>query len=205
MFSRLLAPLRATEPLARSPAPSPNSDSKGRRRDLLAVALLLLCVWGLHGHGLALGFWFDDHNHLELCRKNGFGDLAGGNRFDWTGRLTHVWWAAQETGWAYYRPLTVAMRTAQLEAFGLNPLPFHLVHLTFLNLSVVLFYGLLRRCGWGSFPSWFAGPSSSCTRPTPLRSPGSPTTAPSWAGCGCWRGCGRCTPRRDAAIAAPSS
>ena len=40
--------------------------------------------------------------------------------FDWTGRLTHVWWAGQETGWAYFRPLTVALRAAQLAAFALD-------------------------------------------------------------------------------------
>ncbi len=110
----------------------------------------------MHGHGLTLGFWFDDHNHLELCQHNGFADLAGGNRFDWTGRIAHVWWARQETGWAYFRPLTVALRAAQLDAFGLNPLPFHVVHLTLFSLSVVLFYGLMRRCGWGARASWLA-------------------------------------------------
>ena len=133
MFPRLFAFVRAA----------------ARRRDLLATISLLLCTWALHGHGLTLGFWFDDHNHLELCRQNGFRDLAGGNRFDWTGHITHVWWARQETGWAYFRPLTVALRAAQLAVFGLNPLPFHVVHLSLFSLSVVLFYGLLRRCGWG--------------------------------------------------------
>ena len=154
MFFRLLAPLRT----AGVSAPAPSAVPAGRRRpDLLAAVALLLCTWGLHGHGLTLGFWFDDHNHLELCRKNGFGDLADGNRFDWTGRLTHVWWAGRETGWAYYRPLTVALRVAQLDVFGLNPLPFHVVHLTLFSLSVILFYGLLRRRGWGAGPSWLAG------------------------------------------------
>jgi hypothetical protein len=154
MLTRLLSPFRATVNSASSPDAVA---ALRRRRDLLAIAVLVLCAWALHGHGLTLGFWFDDHNHLELCRKNGFGDLAAGNRFDWTGRLTHVWWAGQETGWAYYRPLTVAMRTAQLDVFGLNPLPFHVVHLTIFSLSLVLFYILLRRCGWGAGPSCFAG------------------------------------------------
>ena len=144
-----------------------------------------MCTWALHGHGLTLGFWFDDHNHLELCRKNGFSDLAGGNRFDWTGHITHVWWAQQETGWAYYRPLTVAMRVAQLRRFGLNPLPFHVVHLSLFSLSVVLFYGLLRRCGWGPALPGGGDCSSFSIRPTPSPRRGWPTTAPYWSGCGC--------------------
>lgn len=83
----------------------------------------------------------------ELCQANGFGDLAAGNCFDWNHRLVGVWWAAEETGWAYYRPLTVALRTLQLQCFGLNAFPFHLVHLGMYLLSLGLFFGLLRRFG----------------------------------------------------------
>ncbi len=158
MMSRLLQRLRTAEILGGKPASSPDALGAVRRcADFLAALGLVLCAWVLHGHGLTVGFWFDDHNHLELCRQNGFADLAGGNRFDWTGRITHVWWAKKDTGWAYYRPLTVAMRVAQLRAFGLNPLPFHVVHLTLFSLSVLLFYGLLRRCGWGPRPAGAAG------------------------------------------------
>ncbi len=119
-----------------------------RRKDRWAVILLLLGAWILHGNGLTLGFWFDDHTHLELCSKNGFRDLAGGNRFDWNGRIAHAWWAQKETGWAYYRPLTVAVRTGLFQLFGLNPVPFHLVHIGLYCWSVVLLYVFLRRCGW---------------------------------------------------------
>src|SRR5438132_158931 len=122
---RLFPWLRAADDGGRDPV-FPHCPGPGRRRaDLWACAFLLLSVCGLHGHGLTLGFWFDDHNHLELCRTNGFGDLAGGNRFDWTHKIVHVWWAKQETGWAYYRPVTVALRVGLLRLFGLNPLPFH--------------------------------------------------------------------------------
>jgi hypothetical protein len=119
------------------------------RKDFLAAAILTLCVWALHGHGLSLDFWLDDHNHLELCRENGYSRLHEGNRFDWNNRITHVWWAKEETGWAYFRPLTVTIRVTMLRLFGLDPLPFHIVHLTLFNLSVLLFYALLRHCGWG--------------------------------------------------------
>jgi hypothetical protein len=122
-----------------------------------AVVVLILAVWGLHGHGLTLGFWFDDHSHLELCQKNGFSDLVNGNRFDWNGRIAHAWWAKKETGWAYFRPLTVAVRTTLWQTFGLNPLPYHIVHLTLYSLSVVLLFGLLRRCGWGTITASIAG------------------------------------------------
>ena len=125
--------------------------------DLLALVILLLCAWGMHGHGLTLGFWFDDHSHLELCQEHGFEDLAHGNRFDWNGRIAHAWWAKKETGWAYFRPLTVALRTTLWKAFGLNPLPFHVVHLALYSVSVVLLFGLLRRCGWGTLTAWIAG------------------------------------------------
>ena len=191
MFSRLLSPLRAA------------GHNAARRMDLLATLVLVLCVWALHGHGLTLGFWFDDHNHLELCRKNGFSDLAGGNRFDWTGHITHVWWAQKGNRLGLLSPSDGGdARSSSFDAFGLNPLPFHVVHLTLFSLSVVLFYGLLRRCGWGP-PRVLARRdcSSSCIPPTPSRRPGSPTTAPSWSGCGCWWGCGCCTPRRGRAIA----
>src|SRR5579862_9734191 len=107
-------------------------------RDLLAGFALVVLALALHFHGLSLGFWFDDNNHLELCRENGFHDLAAGNRFDWNHRIVRAWWAEQETGWAYYRPFTVAMRTALLAMFGLNPVPFHVLHLTLHVLTVLL-------------------------------------------------------------------
>src|SRR5262245_31353014 len=117
------------------------------RRDLLFLVLLLAGAVCVYGHSLRLGFWLDDHNHLELCRANGFGDLAAGNSFDWNHRLTHVWWAAEETGWAYYRPLTVAWRTLQLQCFSLSPLPYHILHLGLFLLTLGLLFGLLRRFG----------------------------------------------------------
>jgi hypothetical protein len=117
------------------------------RGDWLAMAFLASCVVLLHSHGLRLGFWFDDHIHLELCQQNGFQGLASGNRFDWTRQLMRVWWAQRETGWAQFRPLTVALRVVLLRLFGLDPLPFHVVHLTLCMVSVLLLYGLLRYCG----------------------------------------------------------
>jgi hypothetical protein len=101
----------------------------------------------LDGHGLGLGFWFDDHNHLELGVEQGYRGLGSGNAFDWTGRIARVWWAAKPTGWAYFRPLTVALRVTLLRVSGLNPVPFHLVHLGTYAASVGLLYGLVRRCG----------------------------------------------------------
>src|SRR5262249_692057 len=68
---------------------------------------------------------------------------------DWTGRIAHIWWARQPTGWAYFRPLTVALRVTCLHLFGLHPLPFHVFQLALFLVSVLLFYGLLRRCGCG--------------------------------------------------------
>jgi hypothetical protein len=118
-----------------------------QRADGVAVALLILAILALHGHGLTLGFWLDDHNHLELCRKNGYQNLATGNQFDWTGRLARVWWAQKETGWAYFRPLTVAVRTTLYELFGLNPVPYHVVQLGLYAFAVLLLYALVRRCG----------------------------------------------------------
>jgi hypothetical protein len=132
----------------------------GRRvwRDLAGLAILAICVVAVHGHGLTLGFWLDDHNHLELCKENGFAGLAQANRFDWTGgRLAHIWWAQHECGWAYFRPLTVALRIVQLRLFGLNPLPFHIWHLGLYTSVVLLLYGLVRRCGLGVFPALVAG------------------------------------------------
>ena len=115
MIPRLLKAFRTTGTSVGKPASSPGRAPPPRRRaDLLEGVVLVLCTWALHGHGLTLGFWLDDHNHLELCRKNGFADLAGGNRFDWNNRIAHAWWATRETGWAYYRPLTVALRVVQL-------------------------------------------------------------------------------------------
>jgi hypothetical protein len=126
------------------------------RRDLLVLVLLLAGALGVYGHSLRLGFWQDDHNHLELCRANGFGDLAAGNSFDWNHRLVHVWWAAKETGWAYFRPLTVALRTFQLQCFGLSPLPYHIVYLGVFLLTLGLFFGLLRRYGLSRSTAAFA-------------------------------------------------
>jgi hypothetical protein len=120
-----------------------------RRHDWVAITLLFLTALLLHGHGLTLGFWMDDHNHLELCRENGFRALVNGNRFDWTGRIAHVWWAQKETGWSYFRPLTIALRVLLLQLFGLDPLPFHVVHLAVHVLTVLLMYALLRRCRCG--------------------------------------------------------
>ncbi|MFO0926020.1 MAG: hypothetical protein U0736_03150 [Gemmataceae bacterium] len=117
---------------------------------MCAVVVLLTVAIVVHGHSLRVGFWLDDHNHLELCQAHGFRDLTAGNVFDWNHRLIHVWWAGEEIGWAYFRPLPVALRTAQLHLFGLNPLPFHLVHLGLFLLTLGLFYGLLRRCGLGT-------------------------------------------------------
>ena len=203
MFFRLLAPLRT----AGVSGPAPTAVPAGRRRpDLLAAVALVLCTWGLHGHGLTLGFWFDDHNHLELCRKNGFGDLAGGNRFDWTGRLTHVWWAGQETGWAYYRPLDVAMRTAQLCRIRPEPSalprrsfdPFQSLRYAFLRAAAAL------RLGPGS--SWLAGmffvlhPANAFT--TPWLANDGPVLVGLWLLAGLWL---LRTPRRGRAIAAPAS
>jgi hypothetical protein len=125
----------------------PNTFAK-IRNDLGVIAVLVGLVGALHGHALSLGFWFDDHTHLELCRQNGFHHLAGGNRFDWTGHITHVWWAKQETGWAYFRPLTVALRVTLFQLFGLNAVPFHVIHLGVFAASVILLYGFLRHCGW---------------------------------------------------------
>jgi hypothetical protein len=127
-------------------------------RDLAALAILAICVVAIHGHGLTLGFWLDDNNHLELCKQNGFAGLVQGNRFDWTGgRLVHVWWAQKECGWAYFRPLTIALRTTQLWLFGLNPLPFHVWHLAVYTIVVLLLYGLVRRCGLGVYAALVAG------------------------------------------------
>jgi hypothetical protein len=121
-----------------------------RRRDLVMVCLLLLTTLALHGHGLSLGFWMDDHNHLELCHENGYRALLNGNRFDWTGRIAHVWWAHKETGWSYFRPLTIAIRVSLFRLFGLDPLPFHVVHLGLHVVTVLLVYLLLRRCSFGA-------------------------------------------------------
>jgi hypothetical protein len=134
--------------------PSPRSE---RLRDLLALVLLLAGAVCVYGHSLRVGFWLDDHNHLELCRANGFGNLAAGNSFDWNHRLAHVWWAGAETGWAYYRPLTVAWRTLQLECFGLNPLPYHILHQGVFLLTLGLLFGLLRRCGMSRGTAALAG------------------------------------------------
>src|SRR5437762_10503479 len=57
-----------------SPASPSDKPATSWRADFLAVFLLVLAAVGLHGHGLTLGFWFDDHSHLELCQKNGFSD-----------------------------------------------------------------------------------------------------------------------------------
>ena len=157
---------------------------------MLAVVCLLLCAWGVHGHGLTLGFWFDDHSHLELCQQHGFEDLAHGNRFDWNGRIAHAWWAKKETGWAYFRPLTVALRTTLWKAFGLNPLPYHVVHLALYSVSVVLLFGLLRRCGWGTLTAWIAGmffvlhPANAFT--TPWLANDGPVLVGLWILCGLW-------------------
>jgi len=130
--------------------------AKSWHKDVLAAAGLVVCACLLHGHGLTLGFWFDDHNHLELCQRNGFTDLVNGNRFDWNNGIAHAWWAKKETGWAYFRPLTVAIRTGLFQLFGLDPLPFHILHLFIYSVTVALFYGLLRRCGWSMALSCFA-------------------------------------------------
>jgi hypothetical protein len=135
----------------------PGAGAFRKPRRWLAPALLVACTLLLHGHGLTFGFWLDDHNHLELCRQYGYAGLARGNRFDWTGRIAHVWWAHAETGWAYFRPLTVALRVTLLRLFGLNPLPFHAVHLTLCTLSVLLLYRLLGCCGWGRAAAFTAG------------------------------------------------
>jgi hypothetical protein len=139
------------EPLPRD-APNPNW-----RRDLWAAMALVLLAFSLHAHGLTLGFFFDDNNHLELCKKNGYHDLAGGVRFDWNHRLVHAWWTQKETGWAYFRPLPVVIRTTLLRTFGLDPVPFHILHLALHILTVVLLYALLRRLGCGLWTSLIAG------------------------------------------------
>ncbi len=128
-----------------------------RRSEWLALGVLLAAIGLLHGHGLSFGFFFDDSNHLELCAKNGYGDLAGGNRFDWTRSIARAWWLAEETGWAYFRPIPVAIRTACLQCFGLDPLPFHVVHLFLYSAVVLSFYGLLRRLGIGLKPALVGG------------------------------------------------
>ena len=128
-----------------------------RRSEWLALGVLLAAIGLLHGHGLSFGFFFDDSNHLELCAKNGYGDLAGGNRFDWTRSIARAWWVAEETGWAYFRPIPVAIRTACLQCFGLDPLPFHVVHLSLYTAVVMSFYGLLRRLGIGLKPALAGG------------------------------------------------
>src|SRR6202453_4798000 len=126
-------------------------------RDLKAVILLGLVALCLHVNSLGLGFWYDDNNHLELCRKNGYAGLAAGNTFDWDQRIAHVLWARKETGWAYFRPLAVAIRTLELNIFGLNPVPFHIVYLIGYLASVLLFYGVTRRWGGSEGMAFTAG------------------------------------------------
>lgn len=123
-------------------------------RPFLLLALLSVA---LHIHGLRVGFFFDDHNHLELCARNGYAGLAEGNTFRWNREILRVWWAEQEKGWAYYRPVTVLLRTALLQTFGLNPLPFHIVHQVLYTAVVLLFYVLLRRLGLGPWAAFVGG------------------------------------------------
>ena len=127
------------------------------KRDLRAVLLLGLVALCLHGHGLGLGFWLDDNNHLELCRKNGYAGLATDNTFEWDQRIAHVWWATKETSWAYFRPLTVAIRTLELGLFGLNPVPYHIVYLMIYIVTVLLFYAVVRRWGGSTRTALTAG------------------------------------------------
>lgn len=51
------------------------------RKDVCAVVVLLTVAIVVHGHSLRVGFWLDDHNHLELCQAHGFRDLTAGNVF----------------------------------------------------------------------------------------------------------------------------
>lgn len=128
-----------------------------RWADALAVGLLLACALAAHGYSIGLGFWLDDHNHLEMCRDNGYLGLSRGNTFDWTGRIAHVWWAREEMTWSFFRPLTVALRVTGLALFGLDPLPFHVVHLASYLATLGLFFGLVRRCGCGPVTALTAG------------------------------------------------
>lgn len=137
--------------------PQPSAGFRMTPRDLKALLLLALVALLLHGHGLWLGFWLDDHNHLELCRENGYASLVSGNTFDWNRRIAHVWWARQETGWAYFRPFAILLRTLLLNGFGWNPLPFHIVHLLCYTASVLLFYVVIRRWGGGTGMGLLAG------------------------------------------------
>jgi hypothetical protein len=152
---------KGVEPVsaAASAGAEPPSGRGRRCADYCALAALLVCILLVHGHGhgLGLGFWFDDHTHLELCRENGYRGLSSGNAFDWTGRIARVWWAQKATGWAYFRPVTVALRVTWLRLFGLNPLPFHAVHLALYGLAAALFYGVIRRCGGGPRMALTAG------------------------------------------------
>jgi hypothetical protein len=127
---------------------SPGSSAPpSRRQEWLALALLVGTVLFLHSHGLTFGFFLDDNNHLERCYKNGYAGLARGNTFEWNRNLVRVWWATKDMGWAYFRPLPVALRTTWLLLFGLDPLPFHIVHFLMYLAGILLFYGLLRRYG----------------------------------------------------------
>jgi dolichyl-phosphate-mannose--protein O-mannosyl transferase len=126
------------------------------RRDCLALLLLALAVAGLHSHSFRLGFWFDDYYHLERCCSSAGPNLIDGNRFEWAGRIAHVWWVKQEMSYAYFRPLTIALRAAWLHLFGLNPLAFHAVHLALHFLTVALLHGLVRRCGGSVLTGWLA-------------------------------------------------
>src|SRR5208283_215422 len=108
---------------------SPCQDAPWRRLDWLAAGLLVLTVVVLHGRALYHGFFLDDNYHLELCRENGYTGLISSNKFEYNRRILRVWWAARETGLAYFRPLPVALRTTWLGLFGLNPMPYHAIHL----------------------------------------------------------------------------
>jgi hypothetical protein len=112
------------------------------------LLFLVLVTLLLHGHGLTFGFFLDDHNHIEHCRRDGYAGLATGNTFDWNRNIARVWWACEETGWAYFRPLPVALRTTWLNLFGLNPLPWHIIHLALYMGVVVLLYAVPRRIGF---------------------------------------------------------
>jgi hypothetical protein len=127
-----------------------------RRFERLCLASLILVSVLLHAHSLWLGFWFDDHYHLELCRQDGIRVLTNGNRFEWAGRIMHVWWAQREMSYAYFRPLAILLRATELCLFRLHAWCFHVVQLTFHVLTVVLLYALVRRCCGGRGMAWMA-------------------------------------------------
>src|SRR3990167_3396555 len=109
-----------------------------------ALLLSVLLVTALNWAALAAYFSQDDFFHLNAVFDKRLNDIP-------------LFFLSRQEGYAFYRPLSrETYNLLMYKAFGLQPLPFHLVNLSLISIIGLLTFLLIKKILNNQTVSWFS-------------------------------------------------